>query len=109
MSVQSVTLLGIACDALDAIVLKDVVNSPLRDHGPNDYLGVISNIVYGFVLGSINFFANLAKFVVDLGLAAIGALKSLTQAASNAIGAAVTVISNAFNAFIDWLVGFVVS
>ena len=104
---QSVTLLGKVCDALDAIVLKDVVNSPLRDHGPNDYLGVITNIVYDFVLGAINFFANLAQFVVDLGLAVIGALKSLTQQASNAIGAAVTVISNTLNAFKTWAIQFI--
>ncbi|WP_019178724.1 hypothetical protein [Methanomassiliicoccus luminyensis] len=104
---QSVTLLGKVCDALDAIVLKDVVNSPLRDHGPNDYLGVITNIVYDFFLGAVNFFANLAQFVVDLGLAVIGALKSLTQQASNAIGAAVTVISNALNAFKTWAMQFI--
>ena len=58
-------------DALNSLVVNDVINSPLRDHGPNDYLGVITNIVYGFVLSAINFFANLAQFVVDLGLAAL--------------------------------------
>jgi len=107
ISGDAVYRLHLPLDALDAIVLQDVVNSPLRDHGPNDYLGVITNIVYDFFLGAVNFFANLAQFVVDLGLAVIGALKSLTQQASNAIGAAVTVISNALNAFKTWAMQFI--
>ena len=107
ISGDAVYRLHLPLDALDAIVLQDVVNSPLRDHGPNDYLGVITNIVYDFFLGAVNFFANLAQFVVDLGLAVIGALKSLTQQASNAIGAAVTVISNTLNAFKTWAMQFI--
>jgi hypothetical protein len=105
VSGDAVYRLHLPLDALDAIVVNDLTNSPLRDHAPTGFLeGIVYVIVYGFVFGVIDFFAKLVTFAVELGLRMIGELIRLTQVASNAISSAITAAVEVFDATVAWAI-----
>jgi hypothetical protein len=98
--------LHLPLDVLKSIGVIELVSSPAGTPAQGFGEAFYDAIVH-VVVGALNFLASVIDFFVDLGLAVLAALSSITQAVSNAVAAAIDAVIAAFAAFVQWAIDYV--